>query len=278
MNYNQHISDIFDINTDKYEIIKNDDNIIVIKFIKFFDKNQKIKTNMNLLNHYGYILFKTKYNYFYFDNKIIYNNLIINTFQDIIPDKYINITYKPKSNDLNNSDKSDKLDNSDNSYYDQKAKLEMYLFKMKIKINYNIHIRLNEKNLINTEDKYIVFIKYMEIDKKFDKKFITLNIDNYSIIYKLCNYQKNIYNMYLYKIKNMNTYDELTIDIDYDKCENIFLNLLKFNDLIYKFLPNNFIVHDKNYEYLGNLIYHIIREKYLVSNTKSYGLYESILV
>ena len=48
MNYNQHISDIFDINTDKYEIIKNDDNIIVIKFINNL-KTISIKIYMMIL-------------------------------------------------------------------------------------------------------------------------------------------------------------------------------------------------------------------------------------
>lgn len=260
MNYNK-INDIYDIDSDNLKYIQNDDNMIVTKIVKFFNTNQQFKIYINFFTiYYRYVLFKTKYNNFYINNFKIYNNLLLNTDNNLVysgGETYKRIIYKPN---LNNSE-SDNLE----SYYNQKAKLEIYFIDIKIKINCLINLRINENISIHTENKYIVFIKYIELDKKIDKKFIALNNGNYSIIYKLCENNENNYIMYLYKIKNTNTYDELLVNIDYENCENIIINIKNISDSIYKFLPNKFILYDNNYEYLGNIMYYVKCEKYLVS-------------
>ena len=43
------------------------------------------------------------------------------------------------------------------------------------------------------------------------------------------------------------------------------INIKNISDSIYKFLTNKFILYYNSYEYLGNIMYHVKREKYLVS-------------
>ena len=251
MNYD-NINDIFDIENDKIEYIQKDNNKIIGKVTKYLNIGQEIKTSLKILQYYNYILFKTKYKYLYFDGNIIHNNLIINTKQDIINiDKnYIIIKYKPKS------------DYPKESYYNQKVKLEMYLYKTS-DINYSLLIKRNYRTMIHNYFNTYIFIKYIETSKKLDKKYITINNNNFIIIYKIDTIIDNYYNIYLYKIKNRNNYDEIIIDINYDDIKNIFDNFNKYSNLINKFLDEDTIIHDNVQQYFGNFISNIVHVKYL---------------
>ena len=260
MDYNK-ISDIFDIENEKIEIIQNNNKIQIIKLVKYVDMENEIHILTTSIEYYNYLLFKTKYNNLYLDDTKIYNNLLIDTQHNIKhSDKYIIIKHKSKSSDKSN----DKLE----SYYNQKMKLEIYFFKFRNTIlNFKILTVSYRNALFDSLFRRCVFIKYIHISQPFDKKYITYTDKNLILIYKVESY-KNQYNLYLYKIKNTDTENEIVIDIDYDDIVNLFDNFIKYDDLIKKFIDTfcknkNIIITDSLENYFGNKLYYIMCEKYL---------------
>jgi hypothetical protein len=261
MDYNK-ISDIFDIENEKIEIIQNNNKIQIIKLVKYVDIGCGIKFPILSIEYYNYLLFKTKYNNLYFDDTKIYNNLLIDTHNNSKhTDKFIIIKHKSKSSDKSN----DKLE----SYYNQKMKLEIYFFKfINIIINFKMWTITYRNTLFDSLFRRCIFIKYIQISQHFDKKYITCTDQNLIMIYKVESYIKNQYNLYLYKIKNIDTENEILIDIDYDDIVNLFDNFIKYDDLIKKFIDTfcknkNIIITDSLENYFGNKLYYIMCEKYL---------------
>lgn len=264
MDYNK-ISDIFDIENEKIEIIQNNNKIQIIKLVKYVDMENEIHTLTTSIKYYNYLLFKTKYNNLYFDDTKIYNNLLITQHNIKHSDKYIIIKYKSKSSDKSSNKSNDKLE----SYYNQKMKLEIYFFKfINTILNFKILTVSFRNALFDSLFRRCVFIKYIQLSQPFDKKYITYTDKNLILIYKVESYIKNQYNLYLYKIKNIDTENEILIDIDYDDIVNLFDNFIKYYDLINKFIDTfcknkNIIITDSLENYFGNKLNYIMCEKYL---------------
>lgn len=233
------MSDIYDLETDSAQIILKNDKFYIVKMTKYLNPGQKLKTNINLLLAYNYILFKTKFDNLYYDDTLIFNNLLIDTSTftyNLETTKKQNIKVEHKINEINEI----------TTYYEQKIKLEIFLIKKLFIEDMLFEIKFRKFNLINTYNSDYCFIKHIYSTKLIDKKYINVmdNNNKFLISYKVEALIKNQYNLYLYKIKNTLSDEELIININYDDVINLLNNIQSYINKLENFIDSTLIIDD----------------------------------